>query len=209
MLKETMEANEIKIIAITGPSGVGKNTLGNMLKERLNFSIPRHCTTREKRSDDEEGFYKYLTHEEYAKLLKQDYFLFSSGDGPEVKKEYGNFYGVLKEDIKQVSNFSTNIILYVSYKDLQALNELKKEGLNIQIIVLKFSNIKKGVLSRISLDKARNHSKSDIEKRIKSALELEEKYKELLEISATSIIYTDMLDKEQMYSKACLDLKLI
>ena len=87
-----------RIIAITGPSGAGKTTLGNLLKERNSYSIPRHCTTRNRRSDDAPDFYRFLTHEEYNDKLQNGEFILSSGDGPEVKKEYGNFYGVLRQD---------------------------------------------------------------------------------------------------------------
>lgn len=199
---------EAKIVAITGPSGVGKNTLGEMLKKNFGFAVPTHCTTRTKREDDEDGFYSYLSHEEYAKLLTEGKFLFSSGDGPEVKKEYGNFYGVLKDDINEALKESENIILYVSYKDLQALHQLKIAGAKIDIIALKFKDIKKGVLNRISLNSSRNHSESDIQKRVQSALDLDAKYSKILENLATSIIYTDELNISQMFRKACLDLNL-
>ena len=59
------------IIAIMGPSGAGKTTLGEKLSTRLEISIPKHCTTRNKRIDDQEGFYRYLEHKEYDKLLRE------------------------------------------------------------------------------------------------------------------------------------------
>lgn len=207
-MNKELELKNANIIAITGPSGVGKNTLGNMLKKNFNFTVPRHCTTRKRRRDDEENFYRYLSHEDYSNLLYEEKFLFSSGDGPEVLKEYGNFYGVLKDDILDALFISNHVILYVSYKDLEALEKLKKDGYNIKIVALKFSDVKKGVLSRIANNKFRKHSKSDIERRVESALELEEAYKDILEKCATSIIYTDKLNKKKMFKKACKDLSL-
>lgn len=55
---------EKSIIAVTGPSGAGKTTLVNELSKRHNLAVPKHCTTREPRGDDN-GLYRYLTHEEY------------------------------------------------------------------------------------------------------------------------------------------------
>lgn len=86
------------MIAIMGPSGGGKTTLGDKLYERHEISIPIHCTTRNPRNDDRTGFYRYLSHEEYNNLLCMQKFLISSGDGLIVKKEFGSFYGILIED---------------------------------------------------------------------------------------------------------------
>ena len=68
------------IIAITGPSGIGKTTLGNKLKEKNGFMTPIHSTTRAARADDEKGFYRYLSHDEFNYYVRNKQFLFWSGD---------------------------------------------------------------------------------------------------------------------------------
>ena len=196
------------IIAIMGPSGAGKTTLGQNLSERLEISIPRHCTTRSRRDDDQEGFYRFLNHEQYDKLLKQGKFLISSGDGPEVKKEYGNFYGVLLEDCISAWNTSNVIILFVSYKDIDALVELKNNGIEIDIVNLTFSNIEKGISDRLINNTERNHTSNDIKRRINCALEDTEKYGKALSLYAKTTVYTDILNIEQTYDRVCNDLKL-
>lgn len=203
-----MNFSDKYVLAIMGPSGAGKTTLGDLLVLRNNFKVPTHCTTRVKRSDDKEGFYRYLSHEEYnEKLLKND-FLISSGDGPEVKKEYGNFYGILKEDCLNALNENNKIIIYVSYKDINQLVHLKNQGLNIDIVGITFSNIEKGVKERLLSDANRNHSEEDILRRIRIAISDNEKYKGLLEKHAKTIIYTDILGIEETYKKVCKDLNL-
>lgn len=121
-----MNLSNKSIIAITGPSGAGKTTLGEIITNRLSVKIPRHCTTRSKRNDDKEGFYRYLSHDEYRELYENGEFLISSGDGPSIKKEYGNFYGVLIDDCLAAWKVSDIIILFVSYKDIEQLKLLKK-----------------------------------------------------------------------------------
>lgn len=196
------------IIAITGPSGSGKTTLGNNLIKEFEIAIPCHCTTRLRRSDDVEGFYRYLTHEEYSYFLDNDQFLISSGDGPFVKKECGNFYGVLISDcIDAIKSFNT-IILFVSYKDLYQLINLQQLGFNIDIVNLTFHDIKKSVRERLIGNISRNHSESDIESRIINAIKDQETYGELLEEVSSTKVYTDILNEKETYEKVCSDLQL-
>ena len=61
------------LIAITGPAYSGKTTLINHLKEDYNYVIPRHITTRKERIDDEPGFYRYVSVDDYNKLLDYNY----------------------------------------------------------------------------------------------------------------------------------------
>ena len=203
-----MNLNDKHIVAIMGPSGAGKTTLGDLLVLGNQFKVPKHCTTRKHRSDDKIGFYRYLSHEEYDKLFLENNFLISSGDGPEIKKEYGNFYGVLKEDCIEALSESDKIIIYVSYKDIEQIIELKKQGLNIDIVGITFSDIEKGVKERLLSDTNRNHSEEDILRRISIAISDNEKYRKLLEEHSKTIIYTDILGIEETYQKVCIDLNL-
>lgn len=202
-----MNLTNKNIIAITGPSGAGKTTLGNKLKINKHINIPYHCTTRDRRIDDTSDFYRFLTHEEYNNLHKNNKFLISSGDGTVIKKEYGNFYGVLISDCEEKWKNNSTIILFVSYKDIDTLLKLKQKGINIKIINLTFKNIEESMKSRINTNQ-RNHSKEDIEKRIKCAIEYEQIYGRLVKDNADSIVYTDTLNINQTYEKVCNDLKL-
>ena len=196
------------IIAITGPSGAGKTTLGDKLVLYNDIVIPHHCTTRAKRPDDKEGFYRYLSHDEYRRLQEDDKFLITSGDGPIVIKEYGNFYGVLKQDCVDCWENHDVILLFVSYKDLFRLLELKQEGYNIDIINLTFNDLKNGIKTRLISDVRRNHSEGDILRRIESALMDEKKYGVLLRTYAKCVIFTDIDDINQTYIKVNNVLKL-
>jgi len=204
-----MNINEKKIIAIMGPSGVGKTTLGDKLVENNKVVIPRHCTTRLPRKDDGNGFYRYLTHEEYDKYLKQGKFLISSGDGPEVKKEYGNFYGVLIQDLVDAWSVNSIVVIFVSYKDIYTLMSLKETGLDINIVNLTFTNIEKGMTDRLNNNPLRNQTATDVNNRIKSALSDYERYGNIVNSQAQTSIYTDILGIEETYKKVCYDLGLV
>lgn len=194
------------IIAIMGPSGAGKTTLGDILSSRQEIAIPRHCTTRSQRGDDRNDFYRYLTHDEYRELLEEEQFLISSGDGPVVRKEYGNFYGVLINDCLNAWQKSNVIILFVSYKDIESLIALKEKQIDVDIVNLTFVDIEKGVASRLINSPTREHSQKEINNRIQCALSDTEKYSKALTLYAKTIVYTDILDIEQTYNKVCTDL---
>lgn len=196
------------IIAIMGPSGVGKTTLGNNLATKLHFAIPRHCTTREHRADDAEGFYRYLSHEEYnAKFFNQE-FLISSGDGTVISKENGNFYGVLRLDCETAWELSDKIILFVSYKDIYQIIDLKNVY-SIDVVNLTFSNIKEGVKWRLVNDHQRKHTTDDINRRVQCALQDNANFVDIVNLYASSVVCTDHFGIDATYNKVCQDLKLV
>ena len=200
--------NKKSIIAITGPSGAGKTTLSNKLKLLSGIDVPFHCTTRNKRLDDDPMFYRYLTHEEYAKLFLENKFLLSSGDSEIIKKENGNFYGVLYEDCIDKWKYNDIIILLVSYKDLERLLYLQKNGYNINIVNLTFIDIEKGVRTRIDTNK-RKLTQLEIYKRIQCALNYEKIYGDIIKKYANCLIYTDKTNINETYETVCKKLKLI
>ena len=197
-----------RIIAITGPSGAGKITLGNLIESRCNVFVPEHTTTRQARPDDRPGFYRYLPHEVYARLVEHGDFLITSGDGPVVDRKYGNFYGVLKYDVEEAFKHHDTVLLYVSYKDLEQLIELKKSGVEVDIVNLTFMDVENGVRDRIANDHARAHTEDDIRRRVDCAVDYEEKYGKAIERHATSKVYTDVLDIEETYQQVISDLGL-
>ncbi len=190
-----------RMLAIMGPSGAGKTTLANNLVERLELAIPRHCTTRAPRDDDMVDFYRYLTHSEFEEYFQLKKFLLWSGDGPEIRKEYGNFYGILKEDCLSSLEKSDTIILFTSYKDIDRLVSLKAAGISIRIINLTFRNIEAGVRDRLIGNTERNHTFRDINSRIYNALLDDKNYRKKLDRYADITIFTDVFDTEDTYQE--------
>jgi hypothetical protein len=79
------------VIVVSGPSGVGKDAILNLMKERgYPFFFMTTFTTRQKRAIETDGKdYHFVSEEEFERLLKSDGLL-------EWAKVYGNYYGVPK-----------------------------------------------------------------------------------------------------------------
>ena len=90
------------IYIITGPSGVGKNTIINELSNHLDFYFSVSHTTRPRRENEVNGKdYYFITEEEFENLIKNDQMI--------EYEQYGDFYyGTSKEEL---SNNSSIIIL--------------------------------------------------------------------------------------------------
>src|SRR6267378_1659500 len=78
------------LIVLCGPSGVGKSTIANCLKERQKVSYTVSATTREHRPGDEKGkTYEHISAGDFFHRLEQDEFL-------EYAHVHGAYYGTPK-----------------------------------------------------------------------------------------------------------------
>jgi len=82
------------IYIITGPSGVGKNTIINELSNHINIHFSVSHTTREKRQGEVDGKdYFFVSEEEFKNLIDKNFFI--------EFEQYGDaFYGTGKDQIK-------------------------------------------------------------------------------------------------------------
>ena len=98
-----------KLIVISGPSGVGKGTICQLLLERhpqkLVCSVS--ATTRPPRVGEVDGVsYVFLSVEEFEKRIENDDFL-------EWAKVYDNYYGTLKSQVESRLLSGINVILEI------------------------------------------------------------------------------------------------
>ena len=149
------------IYIITGPSGVGKNTIINELSNHLDFYFSISHTTRPRRENEVNGKdYYFITEEEFENLIKNDQMI--------EYEQYGDFYyGTSKEEL---SNNSSIIILDL---EVNGATKLLEENNNFKGIFIDIDDYE--LIKRL---KNRGHDESFIKKRMKLA-NLQREKKEL------------------------------
>ena len=93
------------IYIITGPSGVGKNTIINELSKYLDFYFSVSHTTRPRRENEIDGKdYYFISEDEFEDLINNDQMI--------EYEQYGDFYyGTSKEELTNESSIGGFIMI--------------------------------------------------------------------------------------------------
>ncbi|MBQ7368793.1 MAG: guanylate kinase [Clostridia bacterium] len=85
-----------KLLAVSGPSGVGKGTIvKTLVKRRADIAESVSCTTRAPREGEKHGReYYFLTKEEFLRRIAENDFL-------EYDEHFGNYYGTPKSFVRE------------------------------------------------------------------------------------------------------------
>lgn len=106
------------LIVISGPSGVGKDTLIKRLLEldrNLRYSVS--CTTRPPRPDEVHGVdYTFVTREQFQEQIDKGAFL-------EYAEYSGNLYGTLAERVERARAHGYDIVLKI---EVQGAEQVRK-----------------------------------------------------------------------------------
>lgn len=111
-----------KLVVITAPSGAGKSTIvRKVLQHHPNLSFSTSCTTREKRSGEQDGdHYHFVSVDEFKRRV-------AAGEFVEYEEVYpGKFYGTLKAEVEKIWNQRKVVLFDIDVKG--ALNLKKQFG---------------------------------------------------------------------------------
>ena len=116
------------LIVISGPSGVGKDTILRRLFElapNLKYSVS--YTTRPPRPGEVDGrSYTFVGEDEFKRLIEQKAFL-------EWAKVYDHYYGTLRERVEEALNRGEDIILKIDVHGASFVRKRRPDGLFIFI----------------------------------------------------------------------------
>lgn len=128
--KNSSNINEKAIVVvISGPSGVGKDaTLSKLAESGAKFHYVVTATTRPKRANEIDGVdYYFITKTDFKKKIEQDEFL-------EYATVYGNYYGVLKQEVHDALSKGEDVILKVDVQGAATLKSRIPEAVFIFLV---------------------------------------------------------------------------
>jgi guanylate kinase len=148
-----------KVFVITGPSGVGKGTLIERLRERIpELELSISATTREPRPGEEDGRdYHFLSPEEFRRRLE-------AGDFLEHASYSGNYYGTLRSEVEQRVRSCHSVVLEI---EVQGARQVR-DALPDDAVLIFIAPPDESVL-RERLESRATDSQDAIEQRLRTA----------------------------------------
>ncbi|MCI0580530.1 MAG: guanylate kinase [Chloroflexi bacterium] len=106
------------LIVISGPSGVGKDTIARLLMENENFYFVVTATTRPPRPGEVHGRdYFFLSHDDFAQMIED-------GELLEYAVVYNDFKGVPKQQIRDALASGKDVIMRVDVQGAATIRKL-------------------------------------------------------------------------------------
>lgn len=131
------------LIVISGPSGVGKNTVIDHLFQRqpdLKYSVS--ATTRTPRPNEIDGqHYFFLTEREFQKKI-------SNGEFLEWAKVYEHYYGTPKQYVQQLLESGQDLVLDIEVQGAVQVKRSLPEAVLIFLAPPSLTELKKRLLGR-------------------------------------------------------------
>ncbi len=114
------------LIVISGPSGVGKDSVLEEMKSRgLPFHFVITATTRPPRTDEVDGLdYFFLSQDEFAKMINE-------GELLEYAVVYNDYKGIPKSQVREALASGKNVIMRIDVQGAETVRELVQDALMI------------------------------------------------------------------------------
>jgi guanylate kinase len=122
------------LIVISGPSGAGKDTIVQCMKERgMPFHFVVTATTRPRRASEVNGKdYFFVSKEEFARMIDEDELI-------EYAVVYGDYKGIPKQQVREALASGKDVVMRV---DVQGAETVRKLVPNAILIFMTVDNEK-------------------------------------------------------------------
>jgi guanylate kinase len=115
------------LVIISGPSGVGKDTVARRLIKRRpeEFYFVVTATTREPRENEVEGYdYFFVSNDEFALMIEEDALL-------EYAVVYNQYKGIPKQQVIDALNSGKNVIMRLDVQGTETVRKLIPSAITI------------------------------------------------------------------------------
>ena len=131
MTKPVLGAPGSMLVIISGPSGVGKDTIIAAMRERPrtpDYHWAITCTTRAPRVGEVDGVsYHFLTRERFHELVEDGEFL-------EANEVHGNWYGTPRDEVRTALGAGHDVILKIDVQGAQVVKEKVPDALLVFVV---------------------------------------------------------------------------
>jgi len=118
------------LIVISGPSGAGKDTVVQCMKERgMPFHFVVTATTRPRRASEVNGKdYFFVSKEEFARMIEEDELI-------EYAVVYGDYKGIPKQQVREALATGKDVVMRVDVQGAETVRKLVPNAILIFMTV--------------------------------------------------------------------------
>ena len=148
------------LVVLSGPSGVGKDSVLRYLKELgRNWHFTVTATTRAQRPGEEEGVdYLFTDRDTFHQMVREGGFL-------ECAQVYGNWYGVPKSQVKDAMDNGMDVIMKTDVQGAATIKDLAPGGIFIFLMPPSPRELERRLRER------KTETTPDLELRIRTAMD--------------------------------------
>ena len=146
------------VVVLTGPSGVGKDSVfDRMVARGVPVARPATMTTRDPRPGEQEGVHHYfVTPDQFRQHV-------AAGELLEHAEVYGNLYGVPRKAVRAALDSGRDVVVRVDIQGAETLHALLPEALFVCLTADGIDDLRERLLRR------QTESPEDIERRLSIA----------------------------------------
>ena len=133
------------LIIISGPSGVGKDTvIGRMKERKLPFHFVVTATTRSPRPDEIDGVdYIFLSSDDFAEMIERDELL-------EHAIVYNDYKGIPKAQVREAMSTGKDVVLRIDVQGAASIRAMYPDALLIFLTTRNEDELEKRLQARKS-----------------------------------------------------------